>query len=56
VDTGELRRILETRLGDFSRYLSEIGAFMAREKGVGGISKELNRSGLGVVFTAQNVV
>jgi len=35
VDTAELRRILETRLGDFNRYLSEIGAYMAREDGVG---------------------
>jgi uncharacterized protein YutE (UPF0331/DUF86 family) len=32
VDTAELRRILETKLSDFNRYLSEIGAYMAREE------------------------
>jgi uncharacterized protein YutE (UPF0331/DUF86 family) len=32
VDTAELRRILETKLGDFDRYLSEIGAYMTREE------------------------
>ncbi len=30
VDTSELRRILETRLDDFERYLSCIGKYMAQ--------------------------
>ena len=32
VDTAELRRILETRLGDFTRYLSDIGAYLSQQE------------------------
>ncbi len=30
VDTAELRRILETRLEDFERYIACIGAYLAK--------------------------
>jgi uncharacterized protein YutE (UPF0331/DUF86 family) len=31
VDAGELRLILQSRLGDFENYVAQIGAFLAQE-------------------------